>query len=134
MTALLEEHLEDFDKLWIWTAGRWQEELSENEKKQFAIFQTEIERDVFRILLNFSNFAKTQGRVDFPFSIKSVADRVGVSFQYISKLRQRFVDVGVIAFTASAVTNRSAARFRWCLPIDETPKQELDQNVDAEST
>ena len=47
---------------------------------------------------------------------------------------ERFVDVGVIAFTASAVTNRSAARFRWCLPIDETPKQELDQNVDAEST
>jgi hypothetical protein len=122
--ATLAEHLEEFDELWTWTAARWQEELSQSEQERFAALNCEVERDLFRILLNFSSFAKIQGRVDFPISITNVSDRIGVSPQHISKLRQRFASEGIIAPTAPAISNRSAARFRWCLPIAEQGQPE----------
>ena len=58
--------------------------------KRFALLGTEIERDLFRILRNFAQYACSQKREDFPFPLQHVADRLGVSFQYVSKLRQRF--------------------------------------------
>lgn len=113
--ATLAEHLQEFDKLWQWTTQRWQEERSEAESERFECLRSEVEREVFRILLNFARLADSQGVADFPFAIQNVADRVGVSFQHIAKLRQRFVDADIIAQTAFAATNRSATRFRWCL-------------------
>jgi hypothetical protein len=109
----LAEHLEEFEELWNWTAKQWQNELLDLERKIFAAFITETEQDLFRILRNFGRHAVTKGQADFPFPIQHVAARLGVSFQHVSKLRQRFVAASIIVQTASAVTNRSAARFRW---------------------
>jgi hypothetical protein len=51
----------------------------------------------------------------FSFPLEHVASRLGVSFQYVSKLRWRFVDASIIAQTELAITNRRAGRFSWLL-------------------
>ncbi len=94
---------------------QWRGELSDLEQKVFFELQTETERDLFRILKNFARYAAEKGELDFPFPIQHVGNRLGVSFQHVSKLRQRFVKASIIVQTAPFVTNRSATRFRWCL-------------------
>jgi len=116
--ATLAEHLEEFEKLWNWITNQWRAELSDHEREIFANLKSETERDLFRILKNFARYAAEKNQADFPFPIQHVATRIGVSFQHVSKLRQRFADASVIAETEPAVTNRSAARFRWCLRKD----------------
>ena len=112
------ENLQEFEKLWDWTAKQWQEELSEVERKQLALLGTEVERDLFRILRSFAVHANSQGAMDFPFPIQHVGNRLGVSFQHVGKLRRHFIDSGVIVQTEPARTNRCAARFRWSLAMD----------------
>src|SRR5262249_26418843 len=104
-----------------------QAELSDVEQEAFSKLETETERDLFRILKNFARYAVGKGQTDFPFPIQHVVSRLGVSFQYVSKLWQRFVDASIIVQTAPAITNRSAARFRWCVPnIVNTPPSAID--------
>ena len=110
--ATLAEHLEEFEELWNWMIEQWRMELSDPERKSFFELQTETERDLFRILKNFARYAAEKGELDFPFSIENVGARLGVSFQYVSELRKRFVDASIIVPTAPRITNRSAARFR----------------------
>jgi hypothetical protein len=112
--ATLAQHLEEFEDLWIWMTDKWLSELTEVEREAFARLETETQRDLFRILKNFARYAAEKKQVDFPFPIQHVAVRLRVSFQHVSKLRQHF-DGSIIAQTAPFVTNRSAARFRWCL-------------------
>jgi hypothetical protein len=114
LNATLAEHLEEFEKLWSWMTKQWNVDLSDGEREKFSELETEIQRDLFRILKNFARLAKLKNQPDFPFPIQHVGDRLGVSFQHVSKLRQRF-DGSIIAQTAPSMTNRSAARFRWCL-------------------
>jgi hypothetical protein len=113
--SLLAEHLQEFEQLWSWITDQWLAELSKSEQEIFSKREIETERDLFRILKNFARYADLKKEPDFPFPIKHVADRVGVSFQHVSKLRRRFVEAFIIVQTAPSVTNRSAARFRWCL-------------------
>jgi hypothetical protein len=116
--ATLSEHLEEFEELWNWTAKQWGGELSELDQEIFSNLETETERDLFRILKNFARCAALNKQTDFPVAIENVAARLGVSFQYVSKLRQRFVGASIIEQTAAAATNRSAARFCWRLPTN----------------
>ena len=111
--ATLAEHLEEFEELWNWMTNQWRADLSDAEQKTFAKFKTETQRDLFRILKNFARQAAITKQSDFPLPIQNVAARLGVAFQHVSKLRQHFVDASIIVQTAPAVTNRSAARFRW---------------------
>jgi hypothetical protein len=113
--ATLAEHLEEFEGLWSWITNEWRAELGDVECEKFAVLGTEAERDLFRILKNFARCAEGKKEPDFPFPIQHVAGRLGVSFQYVGKLRQRFVDGSIIVQTKPPQTNRSAARFRWCL-------------------
>ena len=115
--ATLAEHLEEFEELWNWMRDTWWRELSDAEKEIFSKLETETQRDLFRILKNFARFATEKGESDFPFPIEHVAARLEVSFQHVSKLRRRFVERSIIAQTAPAETNRSAARFRWLMPV-----------------
>jgi len=117
--ATLAEHLEEFEGLWSWTTKQWRAELSHNEQEIFANLETETEPDLFRILKNFARYAADKNEPDFPFPIQHVATRLGVSFQYVSKLRQRFVRASIIAQTAPPITNRSAARVTWVCTNDE---------------
>jgi hypothetical protein len=111
--STLAEHLEEFEELWKWMTNQWHVELSDVEQKIFSKLRSESERDLFRILKNFARLAAGKKETDFPFPIQNVASRLGVSFQYVSKLRQRFVGACIIVQTAPAMTNRAAARFRW---------------------
>src|SRR5262249_51457123 len=110
--ATLAEHLEEFDELWNWITDQWRAELSDVERETLKLVGTEIECDLFRILRNFARYAASRMETDFPVAIQNVAGRLGVSFQYASKLRQRFVNKAIIAQTEPPITNRSAARFR----------------------
>jgi hypothetical protein len=114
--ATLAEHLEEFEDLWNWMTNQWRAELSDVEREKFALLRSKTKQDLFRILKNFARYAAEKEEGDFPFPIEHVATRLGVSFQYVSKLRQSFVTASIIAETAPSITNRSAARFRWCLP------------------
>jgi hypothetical protein len=114
--ATLDEHLEEFGQLWSWMTTQWRTELSGAEEEIFIMLRTQIERDLFRILRNFARRACSQKEKDFPFPLQHVAGRLGVSFQYVSKLRQRFVHACIITQTTPSITNRSAARFQWVLP------------------
>jgi hypothetical protein len=114
----LGEHLEEFEELWNWMTAQWRAELSDSERETLALLATEIECDLFRILRNFARYAAEKKESDFPFAIQNCAERLGVCFQYVSKLRQRFVNSSIIVQTAPPATNRSAARFRWCLRAD----------------
>jgi hypothetical protein len=113
--ATLAEHLEEFEELWSWTTEQWRAELPDVERETFARLATKIERDLFKILKSFADYARGQEIKDFPFPLEHVAERLGVSFQYVSKLRQRFINRSIIAQTEAAIANRSAARFQWCL-------------------
>jgi hypothetical protein len=113
--ATLAEHLEEFEELWTWTGDQWLADLSDAEREIFSKLEIEIERDLFRILKNFARCAELKKEPDFPFPIQHVANRLGISFQYVSRLRRRFVERAIIAQTAPAKTNCSAARFQWCL-------------------
>src|ERR1043166_6117483 len=116
--ATLSEHLEEFEELWDWMTEEWCIELSTAEQEKLSTLGTEIEQDLFRILKNFERYAAEKRESDFPFPIQHIATRLSVSFQYVSKLRQGVVDTYIIVQTAPAITNRSAARFRWCLRLD----------------
>jgi len=115
--ATLAEHLNEFDELWAWNVNRWREELLSHELDLHDSLTSETERDLFRVIRNFARFASEEGRSDFPFPIQHVASRLGVTFQHLSKLRQKFADAGLIQQTVPARTNSTAARFRWCLPL-----------------
>jgi hypothetical protein len=115
--ATLNEHLKEFDDLWIWTHQQWREKLSDVECETFDAFGTETERDIFRIVRNFARKAEIDQTGDFPFALENVAARTGVSYQYVSKLRIRLVEAGILKQTAPAITNRTAARFRWLLGV-----------------
>jgi hypothetical protein len=88
--ATLAEHLEELEELWNWMSNEWRAELSDIEREALERLGTEIECDLFRILRNFAKYARVQQAKDFPFPLQHVAERLGVSFQYVSKLRQRF--------------------------------------------
>ena len=110
--------LEEFEELWNWMTDQWRAELSDTEQETFALLGTETERDLFRILRNFARYAAHKKQRTFPFPIQHVAARLGVSFQYVSKLRQRFLDNSIIRQTEPAITNRQAARVCWCLTLE----------------
>ncbi len=111
--ATLAEHLQEFDELWEWITRQWHGSLSLEEKDGYARLGTDKERDLFRIVQNFARKAMIGGREDFPLPVENVGQRLGVSFQYVSKLRLRFRELCLIAPTAPHVPNRKAARFRW---------------------
>jgi hypothetical protein len=111
--ATLAEHLEEFEELWDWIANQWRADLPRAEQEVFSKLGTEIQRGLFRILKNFARHAVITKQPDFPFPIQHVASRLGVSFQYVSRLRRRFIAASIIVQTAQAITNRSAARYRW---------------------
>jgi hypothetical protein len=117
--AGLADHLAEFEELWRWMQTQWIRELTPIEQERFSALGSEVERNLFRILRNFAEYAESKKQEDFPFSVQNVAQRLGVSFQYVSKLRQRLIDNCVIVQTEPAITNRSAARVRWSLRSDK---------------
>ena len=102
MNATLADHLQEFEESWDWMEKQWWAELPDAEKSCFETLPLTIERELFRLLLNFAQYAPTQGRPDFPFSIQSVGDRLGKSPQHISNLRRRFATNGLITETSPA--------------------------------
>lgn len=114
--ASLEEHLGEFDELWKWTAEKWVRALPEDERERFNEFDTDHQRDFYRVVKNFADLADLARSEDFPIAVTNVSERLHVSTQYVSKMRELFVRRRILILTSLHVTNRRAARYRWCCP------------------
>jgi hypothetical protein len=112
MNATLDEHLAEFEGLWRWAEKKWLVSLTEHERQVLEGYTSLTKRELHRIIINFARNAAAQSIPDFPISIQNVAERLGVSFQHVSKLRKEFELAGVIVETAPAVPNVSSARYR----------------------
>jgi hypothetical protein len=111
--ASLEEHLAEFGEFWDFFCGLWREELSEPERAVFDDLYTQTERDVFRILWGFNKISGEKGRKDFTLSCKNVAERAGLTFDAVAKMRRRFEERGIIRKTAEHIPNVRSALFSW---------------------
>ncbi len=108
MEASLDDHLGEFDQLWEWTKNRWLEEVPEILKELHERLPEGIERDLLRIVSNFAEYARRNGETDFPLSLASLAARLGVSVQYASMLRKRWIGGQLLSQTKGAGHGRSA--------------------------
>ena len=131
--ASLDEHMKEFEELWNWTERMWTKDLSIEESIRDDQLAGQTRRDFFRIVHNFAWYAGTTGEADFPVSVENVGARLGVSFQYVSKLRQEFMKDGILSFTTAAVPNVRPARFRW-EPADKSLQIGSKHDVSAIST
>jgi hypothetical protein len=106
----IEEHLEDFERIWDGLQRAFMGELSATERAAFDGLCTENEREAFKILRSYSRHAEGK---DFPFPLENMARRLGVTWEAVRKMRRKFCELGILRQTAPAVTNRAAARFQW---------------------
>ena len=107
--AELKEHLEEFRSAWEGWHRIWLEKLSVAERAKYDNLATDIERDAFRIIRNWSN----TGPQKFKIHCQSLADRLGISLRGAGKLRQRFCKAGILRLVEPYVENKFCARFRW---------------------
>jgi hypothetical protein len=109
--ATLDKHLTEFDReVWPWKEQEWKAKLSPSEREKFDRLTTEIQRDAFRILRNWS---QTDSSPDFKIHCESLGKRLGVSPCGAGKLRLKFCDLGILRQTAPYVPLKRCARFEW---------------------
>jgi hypothetical protein len=111
----LEEHLADFDKAWAGMQRQWLRKLSPAERMKFNALTTDNERDVFKILYNWSQ----TDAPDFKIHCRSLAKRLGISWRYAAKIRARFCVLGILKQTALYVAQKLAARYEWIAGRDQ---------------
>ncbi len=109
--ASLEEHLTEFDQLWIFFCKLWRDELSERERSLLDSLQTQNEHDGFRIIQGFAELSGA--RPDFPVSCAYLARQIGITYMGVSKMRKKFELLGIIRMTAPHKPNVKAARYQW---------------------
>lgn len=111
----LQDHLTDFEMIY---SGAWENlvlpRLSEQEKKQLAVFKNSSEHDVFVICQNHAR----HGKGKFHFSTKHVGACTGLSFARVAQIRKSFVENGIIErLPGGYIPRLKALSFRWLLPI-----------------
>jgi hypothetical protein len=107
--AKLDEHIKEFEELWLWKGQEWQRKLLPPEREKFEHLTTEGERDAFRILRNWSQTDSP----DFYASCESLGARLGKSLRGASKLRRKFCELRILRPTAPYVPHKLCARFEW---------------------
>ncbi len=108
----LSEHLSEFESLWKGLHDKWRAKLSPREREKLDALTTDNEKEAFRILRNWSQFDTP----DFKAHCLSLAERLGITLQGASKLRQRFCSLGIMRQTAPYVPRKLTARYQWLPP------------------
>ncbi len=111
--ASLSEHLADFSNYWRGLERRWRARLSVAEQDLLDALPTEINRDAFRIVKNYSRLAVAESRKDFPIVRNDLAARLGITGAGAGKMRLRFCRMGIIRHVKDYQPNRTAARYIW---------------------
>lgn len=104
------EHLEEFDKAWLGRERKWFAGLCADELQKYEALTTQLEREGFRIIRNWSQIANTG---EFKIRCQSLGDRLEMSVKGASKLRRKFCELGILKQTRPYIANRFCARFRW---------------------
>jgi len=107
------EHMEDFGKLWSGLEKQWLDNLSLVEREKLEQLTTDSELAAFRIIRSYAVKARQDGAPDFPIARDNLGKRLGITGRGGGLLRQKFVDLAIIAQTAPYKPNLAAARFRW---------------------
>jgi len=113
----LDQHLSEFEELWIGMERHWRAKLSPGEREKFDALTTEVARDAFRIIRNWSQ----SDSPDFKIVCESLAKRLGVSIQTASNIRRRFCSLGILRKTAEYVPHKLAARYQWMIHLCKAP-------------
>ena len=108
--ASLDEHLNEFDQeVWPWKEREWKAKLSPRERERFDDLTTEVQRNAFRILRNWSQ----TDAPDFKIHCDTLGERLGITPRGAGKLRLKFCELGILHLTARCVPRKLCARFRW---------------------
>ena len=82
---------------------------------RFAQTNVEAERGAFRIIRSYAHKAAEDDAPDFPIVCENLGARLGITLQGASRMRQKFVRLGILAQTVAYRANVAAARYRWLL-------------------
>jgi hypothetical protein len=93
------DHMADFARVWHDIMRAWLAELSKAERKRYVALRTDVERDAFRILRNWSQTSKP----DFYAHCATLAARLQIGMRQASRLRDRFCVKGILRRTAKFV-------------------------------
>jgi hypothetical protein len=116
----IEEHRQDFKKLWSWFEDQWLLELTQAEREKLDILTTDNERSAFRIIKSFSRARRNDNEDDFKIQCESLGARLGITLQGAAKLRRKFESLGIIEKTRDCEPGKLAARFIWILQTNPT--------------
>ena len=117
--ASLDEHLREFDEAWSGMGRLWCGKLSAAERKKFDRLDSDNDREAFKICWSWSRTDSP----DFKIHCRTLANRLGVTLQTASIIRQRFCSLGILRHVASYVPHRLAARYEWTAR-DEPKRQQ----------
>ena len=120
-SAALDEHYVEFEEAWAGMERRWKGQLSSVEREKFDALSTEIERDAFRILRNWSRM--DSGSRDFKAHCRTLSERLNITLQGAASIRRRFCSLGILRQTAKCVPHKLAACYQWCA---NAPSHKLD--------
>lgn len=116
-----QEHLQEFAEFWAGLHSLWLAELSPSERTTFENLTTAFEQDAFRIIRSFAKYARSKNEEDFPIARDDLSARVGLTGEGAGLLIRRFCDNthAILRRTQEYVPHKSAARYRWLLPLQE---------------
>lgn len=112
------EHLREFHEFWTGLHHDWLTGLTTGERTAFEKLTTDHERDAFRIIRSYHRKAIADKQPDFPIVRDDLAGRLGLTGPGAGLLVQRFCDAGILERTQEYVPHKSAARYRWLLPLE----------------
>src|SRR4030095_1599920 len=117
--AKLDEHIKEFEELWLWKEQEWKRRLASPEREKFGHLTSQGELDAFRILRNWSQTDSP----DFYVSCESLGARLGKSPRGASKLRRKFCELRILRPTTPYLPHERCARFEWTA-VSESKRQQ----------
>lgn len=115
------EHLREFGDFWGGLHLEWLAILTAAERTIFEDLVPDCERDAFRIVRSYARKAAVDNRPDFRVVRDDLAARVGMTGRGAGLLIRRFSSAGILDRTQEYVPHKSAARYRYLLPMEERP-------------
>jgi hypothetical protein len=113
----LNEQIRAFVKAWELMRQKLINSLLPAEERIFNALATEHQREGFFIVRAFSRAAEYKGDSDFGIAQSSLADRLSITPSGAAHVIYKLSEVKVIEPTQRAVRQKSAARYRWLLPV-----------------
>jgi hypothetical protein len=113
------QHMKEFRAVWAGCEKRFTVSLNNRERLIYESLRRQSQRDKFRIVRSWSQFARDRGHREFPISIASLAERVGEAIPSVSAFRNLLIQREVLHQLEAYEAGVKCGRYRWLL--EETP-------------